>query len=403
MNRYARKKEPILPKKEKIELSTKNIVLRIIGFILFFIIGIGFLVTGLRQCVNGSKGWNTIETDDAILENANGEIELNYYLSGLAEGRQVRLAYTSALSAICSMTSVYYEYDDYVSIKKIMNNPNTELELNNVLYIYLKDIYEKDPNLLFLQPIYDIYDNLFIVHNIGQENDSYNPSNNTEFFSNVISNVNSNKINLEFKDNNIVKFTIDDTYKAYLDENNVCYFGLGNMWSSVILDYVGNTLNKEGYTKGYLASKKGLIYRLNDCDKLNMYIYSSYNSKIYNSAVISNFDYKYAVSFNDYILSSYDNSYKVEINNEIVSSIYSKTDGLNHYNDNYVFGYSSTTSIVDLYYELYQIYSENLGTFSSLVDIDYVYTNDLDIHYSSDSISLNISQFNNVNFNAILD
>jgi hypothetical protein len=60
MKRYARDKTPYIKPVERIELSEKNIKLRVILMIVFLLLGAGAIAFGVRSCIAAEKGWQKI-------------------------------------------------------------------------------------------------------------------------------------------------------------------------------------------------------------------------------------------------------------------------------------------------------------------------------------------------------
>ena len=73
--------------KKKIDISNKNIKLRISIFILALIVALGSFIFGINACVNSSspnKGWNLYNLKDyydSRYEGYNENVYLNYFIS----------------------------------------------------------------------------------------------------------------------------------------------------------------------------------------------------------------------------------------------------------------------------------------------------------------------------------
>ena len=122
---------------QRIELSDENKKKRAIAAVLFLIIGAALLVYCFVVFITPEKGWTIIEANST--ENDSYDFVFQYYLGAeggdtRAENRTVTALYNQSAEKVSRLFDDVRDFDGIVSIHTINDSPNTELEIDEVLY-----------------------------------------------------------------------------------------------------------------------------------------------------------------------------------------------------------------------------------------------------------------------------
>ena len=158
-----------------ISSDKKNVIKRIVLFILFLIIAVVSLTYGVNACAKQyqpQEGLQKIELDaiklpnDQIITPFENEINFYYYIEktkkysiseqySLVNQVYQQIAYTSFL---CFHSEI--EFEEYKNLAYITNHPNEVIQVSDFLFNALKDAYQKtiienSPYNVFSVKIYD--------------------------------------------------------------------------------------------------------------------------------------------------------------------------------------------------------------------------------------------------------
>lgn len=260
MKREARDNRPYIKPVTKAELSEDNFWGRLILVLLLIAVAGVFITRGVLGLVNGDSGIREIACRDTET-NLSGDLIFKYNIgeagiSASVEYKQLVALYTDAC------TQAYGFFVDEVS--KINKNANKEVKVSPELYSVLKQFEGRAE--LFLQPIWEQYQNLFACsYDYEAKNfDPYKNSDISDFFEKVCYAIKGNDIKLLILGNNTVKLVISDEYMKLAEEYSIeTFVGFGPVFEAVIVDYVSSILKESGYRNGVIASYDGFSANLN--------------------------------------------------------------------------------------------------------------------------------------------
>lgn len=270
-------KNKILEKK-KIDISTKNLKLRVGIFIIALIVALGAFGFGINSCVNSSSpnvGWNSYKLKDyydANYEGYNENIYLNYYLSDGNKSTNKRIVdtFTSASKDVFSLIDSNKNHSYSVNgIGYINSHIGETVEINGELFKILNDAkektYEEDSSYsMFSGLIQDYWKYLIPSVSLGD----YKEPGYLKYYVELSSDLSNFNLDLS-KDGEryYAKFTISDEVQSFIDENkldNISILDLNTLFYSYYLDGIYSRFKDDDLVKGYLYTHTGEMIFMND-------------------------------------------------------------------------------------------------------------------------------------------
>ena len=254
----------------EVEVSDKNIGMRIAGAIILFLIGIGFLAYFLISLITVDEGWTTIEVSSGN-GGINDEIIFNYNLgqgeeSATKEWKKLTDIYTEAANHADQLFDVNSAYDGVTNLYKINRSVGKEITVNKVLYKAFELTEKYSDRSIYLGPIYAQYNNIFFSESDAEAavSDPYLNKEAEAYAQNVAMYASdSNHVKLELLGNNRIKLVVSDEYKQFIAENgieNVVDFAY--LRNAFVVDHIADTLAASGYTRGNISSSDGYVRNL---------------------------------------------------------------------------------------------------------------------------------------------
>ena len=286
MRRTAKSRDlPHLPPVEKIELTDKNRGRRLIAAAFFLALGAVALAYGFSLLMTGDSGWRQIETNSGQTD-VSGEFVLFYNIgaSGAAAGPENRALsnlYTEACRTAYQLFTADEEFEGIHNVAFINSHPNEELEVDAVLYNAFALMAEHGRRELYLGPVYNAYDDIFLAADdvYALEFDPYLDDTAAAFYA-VLSSYASNPdmIDLELLEGSRLRLKVSDEYLSYARENELERFiDFSWMKNAFITDYLADTLLSGGFSLGTVSSfdgfsrsltQGGISYSLNIFDRV---------------------------------------------------------------------------------------------------------------------------------------
>lgn len=249
---------------KRIEVEHVNWKLRIVLVILAVVIAVAAFSYGIRSILDRNSGWQTVDSYvDGV--DCSSEFTLQYYfgsagVSATTEYKAVSALYTTALEEAYQL---FYPAGELAAINA---SPNTPVEIAPVLYQALEMIQSSGNRCLYLAPVYEEYDRVFLCEN-EVEAARYDPGRDGEvgaYVAQVAAFANDpDQINLELLGDNRVCLNVYEGYASYAAENGIEEFlDFGWMTNAFIADHIAATLAESGYTMGYVSSYDGFVRNL---------------------------------------------------------------------------------------------------------------------------------------------
>ncbi len=405
MNREARDKRPNLRPVEKIELSEKNLLVRLILVLVLITIAGVAIYFGVNGLLAGNAGWTEIDASSSSQTNCSDEFVFQYEVgtgekSASVEKKALIQIYSQATETAYQLFQESARFDGVHNVAYINNHPNEEIEVDPVLYEAFEKLEKAGNRYLYLGPLYEYYDSIFRCDDLSQTIE-YDPVNNEEIDSlyQQISAYGANPeiINLELLGDNRVVLKVAKEYIDYCKEEELhTYIHFYWMKNAFITDYLADTIAEKGFTKGIISSDDGYTRNLDTrgVQEYSMNLFDRVETNIYGAGVMS---YQAPVSmvvYRDFPVNKSDGTRYIGINKERILSRYiSFETGQCKAAVPLLVCYTDSQSCADVMLATADCFltdsltEENLAAMKSQ-GIQYVYGQDYVIHYSDDSLKI---------------
>lgn len=270
MGKNARDNRPHLKKVQRIELSEKNLKLRVFLFVVFLVIGAALIVYGLSGFFTTQTGWREI-TVDASGENCGNEFYFQYEIgasdiSAKTEYNQVKSVYGMITAEAYKLFHETELFDGVYNLAYINAHPNETVEVDEVLYNAISKLESAGTRQPYIAPIYEFYAALFTCSE-DSETMWYDPTVSedvADLFSEILSFTNDpDAVSLELKEAGKVRLHVSDEYLAFAENNNIgVFYGFHWMKNAFIVDYLAERLIENGFTHGAVSSYNGFCRSL---------------------------------------------------------------------------------------------------------------------------------------------
>ncbi len=259
-------RRPRIKPVKQIEVSNKHLTLRFVGFGVCLIIAVVSLWYGLSQLVSTEPGWQEIQVSASDMH-CGSEFTLSYYFTesdGAGDKRRVTKVYSDAAVSGYRLFHGTEVFDGVVNPAYISAHPGETLTVDEALYSAFSTLEAAGNRLLYLGPVYEQYDGLFVCTE-DWETVNYDPYTNPEiaaYYQSIADFAkNPNSIRLELLGNNQVRLTVSDDYRKFAEENEIVrLLDFSWMKNAFLADYLADKLCDAGFSGGYLASFDG-FYR----------------------------------------------------------------------------------------------------------------------------------------------
>lgn len=269
MPRDFRRREPALRPKQRIELSTEKLSLRIMLF------GIAILVACLAfsGVINGliatPTGWQQITPSDSQT-GADQDFLLCYNigqteLSAKNEVKALSKLYGEVMDHGCRALS-NVPYEGYVNLSNLNSQPNTAVAVDPVLYKAFQTIEQSGSRMVYFAPLMEMYHGLFSCGN-DEDAAQFDPAKSQELseFAEEIAAfaLDPEAVQMRLLPENTLRLEVSPEYLDYARENELDSFvDLGLLRNAFLCDAVADELEKQGYVNGYLTSFDGFTRAL---------------------------------------------------------------------------------------------------------------------------------------------
>lgn len=257
---------------EKIQLWERHIRLRMVLALLFFVIGTSALVYGFLSLLGGGDGgWREITASSSGEEHCGGEFVFRYDIEGNGPGVRTRVRQLTELytESMIHAYQLFHSQDSFEGINNLyaLNcRPGEVLTVEPALYEALRLLQEHGRREQYLGPVYVQYGNLFAAESDEQamEFDPFrNPEAGADCREMAAYAADPAAVRVELLEDCQVRLVLSDAYARYARENGITEFiDLGWMRNAFVIDYVAQTLESGGYTRGVLSSYDGFTRNL---------------------------------------------------------------------------------------------------------------------------------------------
>lgn len=358
MSKNGRGKQPNIRPVTRIELPEGNIRLRMILIVLLLSIAVVAMVFGLVSALKTEPGWQTVSvTSDELNCSQDFVLQYEFGVSGMdatAEYRNVSRLYTELTEKGFQIFTADAQVEGLANLWYLNRHPNEVVEVPSALYRALEQFAEHNRRNLYLGPVYDCYNSVFLSET-SAEAANYDPARNPELAEYVTQTakycVDPEMIRVELLDNGQVTLVISETYLSYARENDIeTFLDFGWMTNAFIADYMADALAENGFTKGYLASYDGFTRNLDD--RGNSYSFNLFDRVEADIYMPARLNYSMSLSIvylRNYPLSDQDRwHYFAYDDGEITMVMASPDDGMNRSATDNLVVYASDTGCAEI-------------------------------------------------------
>lgn len=300
---------------ERIELSWKNVRVRVIAAGVFLVLGVWLLARSIVGLFGTQAGWQTIEansTEDSCAPDFTLLYELGAgELSVSAEKRGLTAVYTEAAASAYRLFNARESFEGVTNLYDLNQHPNEVLTVDGALYSAFAQLEWYGNRSVYLGPVYEVYNGLFSCQEDWQaaDFDPYvNPDVATFYAQAVAYARDPESVRLELLGDNRVRLHVSEEYLAFARDNETTRF-VDFYWltNAFITDYLAEALIEEGYTHGALSSFDGFLRSL-DSRAATYYLdlYDKEGEVVYPAAVMGYQGRKSIVYFRGYPAGSQD-------------------------------------------------------------------------------------------------
>ena len=365
--RRNRKIKPV----QNIELSEKNIKMRVILLIAAILLALLAFGYGISSCLTVESGWAVMEYNGSE-KNCSSEFVFMYDLgkdakSATAEHRELTQLYTMMTEKAYKLFNVYETFSEVNNVATVNKHVNETVKLDPILYGALKKFVDQGDRYIYIAPVYSEYESMYFGLNGSVETEQYDPYTDpetAEYFAKLSGYASSsNHITLEFLDGNQVRLNVSEEYLSYARSNDVTVF-IDFMWlkNAFIIDYFADTLKSNGYSNGTLTSYDGFTRNL-DSRKQLVYDYNLFDSSDRTVFVAAKMQYSRPMTIvylKNYMMDELDIwHYYGKTDGSFITPYISKTDGLYKNSVGSMVSYASGVGCADVLLSVLPAYVSN--------------------------------------------
>lgn len=286
MSRNARRREPYVPGKERLEVSQEHMTLRLLGLgaaLLVAALAFGYAINNMLQA---PAGWQTVEAGSSKT-GITQYFTLNYNFGAAGgnatkERKAVSAIYTQALDHAYLVLSSREDAQD-AGLAALNASPNREITVDPLLYGALRTVEEGGTRQLYFAPLREQYNSLFTADTdeAAEEWDPYLTESVGEYVRELAAYANDPAmIQVTLLPGNRVRLDVSEEYLAYAEENELTTFvDFGYLLNAFLCDAAADALAEKGYTDGILSSFDGYVRALCD-EELAVSLYDLVDGKI---------------------------------------------------------------------------------------------------------------------------
>ena len=264
MSRYARRRDPAVRPKKKVELQEGNITLRLLCVGVAIVVAALAFGTVVNNLLRTQTGWQEIEP--ANPETGIAQDFLLCYNIGhtdqaaSAELKAVSAHYSEAMDHAYRVLS-NVEQTPYVNLYTLNRQPNTDITVDPLLYEAFALVEQSGSRLPYFAPMTEQYQSLFAC-TYDEEAEKYDPSRSeevAEFAQEIAAFANDPKaVQVKLLPDCRLRLEVSGEYLAYAQENEVeSFVDFGIALNAFLCDAVADSLEERGFVNGYLTSFDG--------------------------------------------------------------------------------------------------------------------------------------------------
>ena len=252
----------------------KKTIVRLIVFLLAAVIAVGSITMGVTGLLHRDSGYYDVDyTPEGKATLYGSGVHLKYYADGGSSDirlkiNEVQKAYTDALLYIYRLLDETNTYESFVNIASLNAAPGEWLPIDENLNAALKGALEYTARnqgySVFAGAVWQEWQTLLYLDE-PQEKDPANDSEEADILRRLAEFLaDPASFHLELADGK-ARLTVSEAYQNWARENEIDapVLDLNLMKEAYLLQYVADTMTRQGYTAGYLYTDSGLSAALN--------------------------------------------------------------------------------------------------------------------------------------------
>ena len=363
MSRYARKRDPAVPKVESVELSGKHSKLRLVLTIVFLALAVFFIGYGLISALNRDPGWQEVSVSSGAALNCGQDLTFRYHFTGgAAESKQLTALYTQAAERAYALFQPAQEMIGYRNLYTVNASPNTPVEVEPELYAAFALLAEADSRALYLAPVYAEYMQMFRSGDDYEASqfDPFTSAEEQDYFAGLLPFVQDDAhIDLELLGENTVCLHVSDEYLRFAEEYGIeAFLDFSWMKNAFIVDFISAQLAENGFTHGYLSSFDGFFRNLDKLGEIGTVgIYDRMDGEVLLAAEMSYQKAISAVCLRDFpVQDTYTDYYYVYASGDTRTPYVGLSDGLCRASASTLLAWSEDTSCAQMLLRVMPLY-----------------------------------------------
>lgn len=253
---------------KRVEVKEGHFKARVTLVILAIVVALAAFSAGVAALTSASDGWQEIEATSSGKMNCSQDFYFNYYLgasgmSATAELKAITTLYTQATEHAYQVFNVQGVADDFNNLYYLNRNPNTPVEVDELLYRAFQQVNALDSRYVFMAPVLAEYTSLFYCAE-DWETEGFDPYQNDElrdYMAQVAAFArDSRAISVTLLGDNTLQLNVSEEYAAFAKENGVVNLvDFDWMKNAFIIDYLAQVMEENGFTRGAISGYDGFV------------------------------------------------------------------------------------------------------------------------------------------------
>lgn len=382
MSRKERRKEPALTPKERVELSQKNIPLRIVLVVLALVAAAVCFANALGEMGKVQPGWQEILATNPMTA-APQDFVLTYNLgagslSPKAEQQKVSELYTRVLDETSQALS-NQAVSGVNNLHTLNRQPNADIQVEPELYAAFRVLENAGSRMAYYAPVAEQYDALFSC-TYDEEAVQFDPQRDKaagEFAARIAAFAkDSDAVQVRLLPDNTLRLEVSQEYLDYARESGVeTFVDFGILRNALLCDAAADALVQAGYIQGVLSSLDGYARSLNG-EEFALNIFERQNGKIKNVGIVNYSGPAALVSFRAFPATESDMVNYYTYSDGTVICPYLNEDGISHASAGMLAGLSPSGTAASLALRLLPVFTGEAGGEKALDDLSWVMSRD---------------------------
>ena len=263
------RREPVMPRIIKLEVSEKNMRGRLIAVVVLLAIAFTAIGIAVKGIFTTDPGWKVMDCYADIITYSD-DFVFSYYLgtegNATAEERAINTVYSQGMEDAFRFFTDQALEDGTKNLAYLNDHLNETVTIEGPLYDALEKLENAGLRHTYLAPVYVEYKPVFLSQNTS-EAAVYDPMRNDDlkaYVQEAAAYANDPAhVRLELLGNDQVCLRVSEEYQAFLEAHEIdTVLHLNWMTNAFVCDYVADQLIQHGFTKGFLASYDGFTRNL---------------------------------------------------------------------------------------------------------------------------------------------